>query len=209
MAVKLDHILLGVPDLDAGSTLFAELTGVRPVTGGSHPGFGTRNRLVSLASDVFFELIAPDPAQEIKGKTRAETIAVLPSPKLLTFAVQTSDMAETRALAREAGLAVGEPVAMSRTRPDGVRLDWIVCHFSLPGYADAIPFAIDWQGSPHPAGTTPGGCTVKSFTVTHPRPEGLLSAYRALGIGIPVRPGMRSGLVLVLDTPKGELCLLG
>jgi hypothetical protein len=209
MTVKLDHILLGMPDLDAGSALFAEAAGVQPVTGGSHPGFGTRNRLVSLGADVFLELIAPDPAQEIAGKARAEAIAALAAPGLLTFAIQTTAMSETRADAQAAGLTASELVPMRRTRPDGVTLEWTVCHFARPGYEDVIPFAIDWQGSPHPATTTPGGCTIRSFSVLHPRPRALRDIYRAIGIDIPVQAGLRGGFVLVLDTPNGALCLTG
>jgi hypothetical protein len=199
MVTKLDHILFGVPDLEAGTALFTELTGVQPVTGGSHPGFGTRNRLVSLAPDVFFELIAPDPEQEIKGKPRAESIAALPWPRLLTFAIQTTDLDTTICVAQQVGLASGAPVAMSRTRPDGVRLDWSVAHLSLAGYDAVIPFAIDWQGR----------CSIKSFTVLHPAPERLREIYGGLGVDIAVQTGTQGGFVLVLDTPKGEVCFLG
>jgi hypothetical protein len=31
MSLRLDHILLGVPDLDAGAEAFTKLTGVKPV----------------------------------------------------------------------------------------------------------------------------------------------------------------------------------
>ena len=37
-----DHLLLGVPDLEAGMKWFEEKTGVRPAPGGSHPGTGTQ-----------------------------------------------------------------------------------------------------------------------------------------------------------------------
>jgi hypothetical protein len=208
MTLQLDHILLGVPDLDAGAIAFARLTGVKPVIGGSHPGFGTRNQLVALGATVFFELIAPDPAQPERGAGRAAEIAAMPHPALLTFAMQTTDMNAACAAAERAGLQIGRRDAMSRTRPDGVRLDWTVAHFVHPGYAGAIPFAIDWQGSPHPATTTPTGCVIRNFTVLQPDPAPLAHIYAALGIDIPVRGGLRPGFVLTLDTPNGEVVLL-
>ncbi len=207
--MKLDHILLGVPDLEAGSRDFAQLAGVTPIAGGPHPGFGTRNHLVSLGPDAFLELIAPDPAQSIAGMDRAGAIAALPHPTLLTFAIQTTDKDAICQAAETAGLTVVRRTPMHRTRPDGVRLDWTVIHFTHPDYGATIPFAIDWQGSPHPSRTTPAGCTIKGFTVQHPRPAPLAALYAAFGIDIVVQGGIRPGFVLVLDTPFGEVCFTG
>jgi hypothetical protein len=209
MTVKLDHILLGAADLDSASSQFEALTGVAPATGGSHPGFATRNRLVSLGPDVFFEVIAPDPAQEIAGKPRAEMIAGLSRPALLTFAVQTTDIDALSTRAKAAGLSTTGRAPMQRTRPDGVRLDWTVVRFDHSTYGPAIPFGIDWQGSPHPATTSPGGCKLRSLTVLHPQPEGLVRIYGLLGVDVAVRGSPRPGFVLWLETPKGEVCFLG
>lgn len=209
MITKLDHIMLGTPDLDAGTDIFERLTGAKLATGGSHPGFGTRNRLASLGPDLFLELIAPDPDQDIRGKSRAESLAALTSMTLLTFAVQTDEIENMRAQARKAGLEAGELLAMSRARPDGVRLDWRVCHFVHPDYRNLVPFAIDWQGSPHPAMTAPGGCTLRSFAVFHPAPDPLRAIFERLAVDVTVQAATRPGLSLVLDTPSGEARFLG
>jgi hypothetical protein len=209
VTVKLDHILLGVADLDAGSAAFAAATGVLPATGGTHPGFGTRNRLVSIGPDCFFEVIAPDPAQAIGGMARAEMIAGLTAPTLLTFAIQTTDLDGLIARATAAGLTPGVRVPMSRTRPDGVRLDWTVIRFAHPVYGEAIPFAIDWQGSPHPSTTSPGGCTLGRLVVLHPSPAGLAAIYRAIGLEVEVRGALRPGFIVAMETPKGEVYFQG
>ena len=57
--------------------------------------------------------------------------------------------------------------------------------------------------------STPGGCTLKRFTVLHPKPAHLREIYSAFGLAITVQSGVRGGFVLVLDTPRGEVCLLG
>src|SRR4028119_1506954 len=54
----LDHVIVGVADLDEGIAAFTAATGVQPVRGGQHPGRGTENALVSLGDDVYLEIIA-------------------------------------------------------------------------------------------------------------------------------------------------------
>lgn len=201
----LDHLLWAAPDLDAGMAAVAGVTGVTPAAGGSHPGFGTRNGLLSLGAS-YFEIIAPDPAQDLAGN-RGGRIAGLPGPGLLTFAVRTPDLAGFAAAGRQAGLSVGEPLAMSRRRPDGLDLAWTVQHAASRAYPDLVPFAIDWQGCPHPAGTTPQGCVLLDFAVLHPDPEPLAAIYAALGVAVAVKRALRPGLLATLETPRGTVLL--
>jgi hypothetical protein len=99
--LPLDHILWAVPDRDEGIAYFERLTGIRAVIGGSHPGRGTRNALVSLGANRYLELIAPDPAQP-PAENFGAAIRSLTAPKLLTFVVACTDL-ET--LGRKAGKA--------------------------------------------------------------------------------------------------------
>ena len=203
--IEIDHLLWAAPDLDAGTAAIAALTGVAPAPGGSHPGFGTRNSLLSLGS-TYLEVIAPDPSQELAGN-RGGRIAAQAGPGLLTFAVRTPDLATFAAAAARAGLSVSDRTPMSRTRPDGVRLAWAVQQARSEDYPDLIPFAIDWMGSPHPAGTTPAGCTLLDLSVLHPDPEPLAAIYAALGLAVTVKRAIRPGLLASLASPRGVVLL--
>lgn len=204
---EIDHILWAAPDLDAGSRLFAALTSVEPARGGTHPGFGTRNSLAALGDDTYLEIIAPDPEQSLAGNRGGE-IAALQHPGLLTFAIRTTDLAAMRAVAERAGLSADAPFSMRRTRPDGITLAWSVLHLRHAQLGPAIPFAIDWGTSPHPARTAPRGCRLKSFVALQPEPSPLAEIYRAIGVEVEIKRAARAGLVAVLDTPKGEAVLM-
>ncbi len=204
--IKLDHLLWAAPDLDAGSELIARLTGITPLRGGSHPGLGTRNSLLGLDDGIYFEVIAPDPAQDLAGN-RGGRIAAQNRPGLMTFAVRANDLGALSEAGRHAGLAVEGPIAMHRSRPDGTRLDWSILYFAHAVYGEAIPFVIDWGKTPHPSATAPAGCRLRGFSVLHPDPEPLARAFRDLGIPITVGRGAHPGFFAILETPMGEVTL--
>jgi hypothetical protein len=205
----IDHLLLGAADLDQGVAWLEGLTGVRAVAGGSHPGVGTRNALVSLGNRQYLEIIAPDPKQTTYGF--AIDLRVLAQPRLITWAAASSDMGASVALARRAGYEVSAPTAGSRARPDGKLLQWKALR--LPGAPGAkevepIPFFIEWAaGSVHPSQDSPKGCTLRSFEMEHPDPASVIHALEKLGIEVKVRPAKTARLLATLATPKGEVQL--
>lgn len=204
MSLELDHVLWAAPSLDPAAETFLEITGVRPSVGGSHPGFGTRNELAGLGERLFFEIIAPDPAQTETGR-RADAIAKLAAPKLHAFCLQTDDLASVADRAKLCSLDASAPVAMSRTRPDGVTLDWEICYLTSPHWGDALPFLIDWKGSPHPATTSAPGCTLAEFAVLHPDAQELAALFAEMGFPVEVAAAPHPGFLARLTTPKGEV----
>ena len=95
MTNRLDHMMYAAPDLDASIARFSELSGITAGRGGSHPGMGTRNALLSLGAEVYLELIAPDPAQKLEGNYGA-TFARLTQPQIYTYIVKGRDLEELK-----------------------------------------------------------------------------------------------------------------
>lgn len=88
---ELDHLLWEEIRLDEGEKRFAELTGVRPAFGGTHPEQGTLNSLLSLGQGKYLELIALDPTQAKAANLPKERLANF-TPRLFAFAVRTYDL---------------------------------------------------------------------------------------------------------------------
>ena len=124
------------------------------------------------------------------------------------FCLRSDDLDGFAATARTAGIGVPAPVAMSRTRADGVRLDWRVLYLDSPDWGPTLPFLIDWQASPHPSDSVPGGCGLLDFTVLHPRANDLKALFSRLEIEVPVALAPLPGFLLRLDTPNGALVLV-
>lgn len=202
----LDHLVYATPDLDRTVAEVAELTGVRPVRGGSHPGRGTRNHLLGLGGGAYFEIIGPDPEQPAPDGPRWFGIDALTGPRLVTWAVRVGDIAERVARARAHGYDPGDPEAMARRTPDGGRIAW---QLTPPGTGSGLaPFLLDWGRTPHPSG---GGLPVLglvSLSATHPDPEAARAEWAALGAhwpGEPVTTGPDVQLTAVLEGRYGPV----
>ncbi len=202
-----DHLLLGTADLNAGITWVEQRTGVRAVSGGSHPGVGTHNALIALGSRQYLEIIAPDPAQT--AYNFPIDVRRLTEPRLITWVAVTGDLDALAKSAREAGHDILGPRDGSRTRPDGRVLTWktlgVLNTLGLRG-VEPIPFFIEWSpDSLHPSQDSPAGCELRSFAIHHPGPARVRDALKSLGIEAEVYPARSVELVAMLATPKGNL----
>ncbi len=203
-----DHFMYAVPDLEKGIDQFEALTGVRCDIGGPHPGNGTRNALMSLGDEVYFELIAPDPTQDLTGNW-GEEFARLTEPRMITFAVQTKAIKDVQAKVAGVGLTCDAPRFMSRNSPDGKTLEWHVMPLGGHDMERQMPFFIDWGETTHPAKTTVKGCTLVDFQMLVTDAPRVRQVFDALGIDVAVSQALTPGFFLKIDTPKGPVSLTG
>jgi hypothetical protein len=199
-----DHLLLGVADREAGIRWVEERTGVRAVIGGSHPGVGTCNALLSLGDRQYLEIIAPDPEQT-QLAARYQILKTLNTPRLITWAAATHDAAATAKRFRAAGLDVLGPNPGSRQRPDGKLMRWTTLGVKTDLEA-VIPFFIEWDRTViHPATDSPQGCRLQAVAFTHAQADRVRETLARMGIDATVTPGPTASLTALLQTPKGAL----
>ncbi len=206
-ADALDHLLLGVSDLDRGIAWVEERVGIKAKVGGVHPGAGTRNALLSLGARHYLEIIAPDPAQSTYN-FRVD-IRSLTTPRLVNWAAVTNDIESIAAAARRAGFEAGTPSDGSRRTPSGEMLHWR--SLSIPnklgaGGVEPVPFFIQWAaGSRHPSQNSPSGCTLESLRFEHPDAAAFAAALKAFRIQGRISQGAAVRLTATLKTPKGTV----
>ncbi len=209
-----DHLIYVVPDLEAALPAVEAELGVRPVLGGRHPEWGTRNALLSLGSEVYLEVVAADPTAGMEGRRDAGPATLfgvdrVTGPRLATWCARGEALEARAAAAREEGLDVGDLLEGGRERPDGSRVTWRISDPRREREGGVLPFLIAWGATPHPAYGLPGGAAdgllLRSLTVEHPDPERVRRWMAALGLTVAVAAGPAPALVAILETPRGEV----
>ncbi|MGZ5306415.1 MAG: VOC family protein [Actinomycetota bacterium] len=147
----IDHVVLGVQDLDvAGDRLLSE-HGLASVAGGRHANWGTANRIVPLGAD-YLELIAVVDPEQAAGTAlgREMTELTVDGDRWFSICLASDDV---NPIAARLALPV-DPGA--RTRPDGTEVRWRGAGVDAPTRPRWLPFFITWESARelHP-GRTP------------------------------------------------------
>lgn len=124
MLNALDHVVLGVSDLDAARGQYRVLVGREPSWHGAHPALGTRNSLFRL-DNTYLELLAPDPSiAGPLGEMLRDSLGTREErPFALALGVRDLDQAVARA--EKVGLRPAVPApGHGLDQASGRRRDW-------------------------------------------------------------------------------------
>jgi hypothetical protein len=200
--MELDHVVLAVHDLDDAAEYLEHEHGLTSYVGGSHPGWGTANRIVPLG-DSYLELIAvvdePTAAATDVGRWVADGASSRGAP--IGWAVRPDDLDAT---SRRLGLTAYEG---SRTRPGGATVRWRMAGIER-AVSDHLPWFIEWKDEATHPGLAERALDAR---VEHIEIEGdadeLSSWLGTHSLPLEVRQGSTGVTAVVLRGARGPITL--
>lgn len=205
MALKIDHVIVAVRDLDEASAGLFDRFGLASVPGGRHEGHGTANRIVPLGDD-YIELMAVVDDAEAEGSPMGKwiTAATSDGDHLLAVCLRTDDI-DAEATARDL-----TAMPMTRSRPDGMVLSWRLTGLDVAIVEPPLPFFIQWDidpaempgSAPAPHTSAPSGIT---RVVLSGDPERIGSWIGDDAVPIEIVGGEPAVTKVAIGGPTGEL----
>src|SRR6266481_4633065 len=191
MLTGIDHVAIVVNELESAIASYS-LAGFTVVRGGKHP-IGSHNALIAFHDGSYLEVIA-----FIKPNTGHPWQRALEKGSgIVDFCMCTDDLTGDIESMRRAGAKIGDPSPLTRDRPDGFHLSWVLAIPSAP-FNGQVPFLIK-DDTPrdervprersHPNGAT--GIRTLAIAVNDP---GVTSRYYARVLGLPGAPVERPDL---------------
>ena len=199
LPLALDHLVVAAATLDEGEAWLQQRLGPSPIDplgrpgaqasgmeglsgmgglmpGGSHPGYGTHNRLLRLGSAHYLELIAPDPAQagaHRRGGTTlfgldqpAMTAALAGGPRLMHLVLRVTQPGSLASLLPRLRYDPGPIVRMTR---GDLAWDLTLARGGRLAGDGLLPTLIDWGSAPHPCTRLPeSGIVLESIRIQGP-----------------------------------------
>lgn len=125
MITRIDHVTLGVADLDRAASQFRRL-GFTVQHGGAHEGHGTHNAIAWNQED-YIELLAIRDAAEYRAASRSGgsfEAFIAAGGGIHSIALASDDLDADVAAMRGRGITVSDALPGSRTTPEGRTLRW-------------------------------------------------------------------------------------
>ena len=213
MITRIDHVMICVPDLAAGTAQFNKL-GFNVHAGGAHPGKGTHNA-IAFNEDEYLELLAiRDQAEHRKASMKpgsADTALnefIAAGGGIRYVVLQSDDLVAEVAAMRSRGVDVSDALDGARRTPAGQELRWKVATL---GAKNALPVFFIQHLTPIverrrqvPAGKHPNGVykLERAYIVTNDA-EATAAVYAKV-LGMP-QPALHKGTVIMSDMAVFEL----
>src|SRR5436305_8112434 len=138
MLTGLDHIIIGVNDLEQATTIFSQKLGLAASGGGIHPSGGTANRIIVIG-DTYLELISVRTPVEAK-QSILDRLAK--GEGYLNFALSSNDIeADSKAMLSRSVSIIGPKQGQLRSADGRIRR-WSRADVERPDLTQRYPFLI-------------------------------------------------------------------
>jgi len=211
--MRVDHVSYAAErdGLKATAQRLSKLLGVKPVDGGIHPRFGTRNIILPLAHERYVEVVTvlDHPASDKAPFGQAVRARSEDGGGWLGWVVSVDDMSEAeKRLGRKS-------VVGSRRRPDGVELSWRQLGVNGLIADPQLPYYVKWDDETlHPSVGATTNVTISGLQIAGDSERvcewlGLPADQTSTVIDFTfVAPhGTPRLLAVTFDTPKGTVTI--
>lgn len=207
----LDHVVLGINDLDTGIRNLELLTGVEARFDGRDPQMGTQSAVIGLGEKGYLEIIAPDPKADpadIDADLKVRVLDRLAGMESLTpfqWVIGTSNMERTAAIARRAGSRFSAVREGTRKRGWGKGYEWSWARVDLPESA-VTPQFISWnEDSKLPQDRAPDGCELTYLQLNSRTFKSLHTLLAAMQIEADAKGAEKESMSFSLECSRGEV----
>lgn len=138
MLTRLDHIIIGVNDLEQATVIFSQKLGLLASGGGIHPSGGTANRIIVIG-DTYLELITVRTPAEAQ-RSLLERLAR--GDGYLNFVLTSNDIEADSAAMASRGVPIIGPTPGQLRAADGRTRAWSRVDIESPDLAQHYPFLI-------------------------------------------------------------------
>lgn len=136
MLTGIDHLVIVVQDLESAMQNYGEL-GFTMVRGGKHP-IGSHNALIAFEDGSYIEFIAfYEPNTENRWWAHLQA-----GGGLVDCCAQTDDLKADVKAFREVGVDIADIMPLSRLRPDGYKIEWVLS-LARGKFQGVVPFLIE------------------------------------------------------------------
>lgn len=211
----LDHIVLGIDDLEKGIEALEHLTGVRAKFDGRDARLGTQSAVIGLGENAFLEIMAPDPKADpalVEPGYKSMILDRLDTFDTLTpflWAVGTSNLERTRWIARRAGSYPSEIESGTRERGWGRSTQWTWAHVTRP-HTYVLPIFVQWNADTKPPQKrAPEGCRLVQLKLYARIFKSVHSLLAAMQVAVALEGAQTESIDVVLECPEGEVLIEG
>ncbi len=191
--------------MDEAIIEFEQKLGVKPIFGGYHKTFGSKNALINLDNMMYLELLAADETNLEVPRPRWMGIDLLTKNQITRWALKSNTLEADLAILKHHQHPMNTIKEGSRITANGLQLQWqLICPLPEPE-VELAPFLIDWSTTEkHPSELLPNmNCKLLKLSGMHPNPEKFKPIFKDLECEMFISKAPTTSIKMLLECPKG------